>query len=144
MAVPAYVSAPLISPDTQKVLYLAPLGEAFDNLQLYFLDFEVGASIPVSSGNLGLESWNPDSARFVFNQLNDRTPMIALIGVDPGELTDTRNSFDIQWINTEFFLFTSIAANQTWELRQTFLGYPSVVVATTVSDSLVYDFTPKP
>ena len=143
VAIPAYVSAPLISPDTQKVIYLYAVGEALDQLELRLLDLTDGSQSALYTGSITLHNWNPDSDRFVFAQNFGTDFYIGQLGVPFDAIADASVRQNLEWISPDQFIFTS-GDYENRELRIEVLNEPSTVIAQPFGESFTFDFHPKP
>jgi hypothetical protein len=143
VAIPAYVSAPLISPDTQKALYLSAIGEAFDQLELRLLDLTNGSQTALYTGNINLHNWNPDSVRFAFSQDFGTDFYLGQVGTPAEQITDVTVTQNLAWLSPDQFIFTS-GEYENRELRLGTIGTPSTLIAQPFGESLSFDFHPKP
>jgi Tol biopolymer transport system component len=143
VSIPAYVSAPLISPDTLKVIFLAAAGEAFDQLELRFLDLTDGSQTALYAGNISLHNWNPDSVRFVFTQDFGADFYLGQMDTPPDNIADVPVNRNLAWLSVDQFIFTS-GDYENWELRIGARNMPSAIIAQPFGESFSFDFHPKP
>jgi Tol biopolymer transport system component len=99
VAVPAFASAPVISPDGSKVLYLGESGGE-DNLQVLQVDgLDTGYTF-AESGQVGIVNWSPDSTHFVYWLPQPATTYIAAVGEIAYNVSDTSPiAIAAQWID---------------------------------------------
>jgi Tol biopolymer transport system component len=143
VSIPAYNSAPLISPDTKMVIFLTAIGEAFDELELRVLNLTNGAQTPIYTGNISLHNWNPDSVHFVFSQDFGTEFYLGEIASPPNNLTDVPVRENLEWYTSEQFIFTS-GDNRNRGLRIGKLDKPSTIIANSLGEQFAFDFYPKP
>jgi len=143
VSVPAYVSAPLISPDTQKVVFLYAIGEAFDQFEIHLLDMTDESQTAFYTGNISLYNWNPDSIRFVFTQDFGKDFYIGQPDVTAELIGDVPVSKDLAWLSPDQFIYTS-GDSENRELRIGVLNESSTVIAQPIGESFSFDFYPKP
>jgi Tol biopolymer transport system component len=143
VSIPAYVSAPLISPDTRKIIFLFAPGEAFDQLDLQLLDLADGSQTDLYTGNISLYNWNPDSSQFVFTQ-DFGTDFYLGQKDSPAEaIADVSVTKDLAWLSVNRFIF----ASGEYENRELRIGSPkisSTVIAQPFGETFSFDFYPKP
>jgi hypothetical protein len=146
VSIPAYNSTPLISPDTKMVIYLAVVGEAFDELDLRVLNLTDGTQIPIYAGNISLHNWNPDSVRFVFSQDFGADFLVGETDSSPDNITnitDVPVSRNLEWLTPNQFIFTS-GDYENRELRIGGLDSPSTLITRPFGEQFTFDFYPKP
>jgi hypothetical protein len=137
---PAFLESPRISSDLEKLLYLFPAGETYENLELHWTDLNTLGEITYTSGNLRISGWTPDSSRFVYASVDGTHPQLGEIGLAPFALTDQPAARNITWIDDTRFLFLSGFMGAR-ELRVGTPGGPSDLIATLPDDFVGYDFT---
>jgi hypothetical protein len=143
VSIPAYVSPPQISPDTNKVVFLAAAGEAFDQLELRHLDLTDSSQTVLYAGNVNLHNWNPDSVRFVFSQDFGADFYLGQIDTPPNNIADVPVFQNLEWITAERFIFTS-GDYENRELRIGTHNNPSTIIARPFGETFTFDFYPKP
>jgi Tol biopolymer transport system component len=143
VSIPAYVDPPLISPDTNKVIFLAAAGEAFEQLELLHLDLADGSQTVLYVGNISLHNWNPDSVRFVFNQDFGADFYIGQMNTPPNNIADLPVFQNLEWSSVEQFIFTT-GDYENRELRIGTRKNPSTIIAQPFGEIFTFDFYPKP
>jgi Tol biopolymer transport system component len=143
VASPAYISIPLISPDTNKVIYLNVAGETFEQLELSLFDMTNGRGTTLYAGNLKLHNWNPDSVRFVFSQDFGTDFFVGKLDTPPDHIADVPVFQNLEWASIDQFIFTS-GDYENRELRLGTLNSPSTIIAKPFGESFSFDFHPKP
>ena len=143
VAAPAYVSAPLISPNTNKVIFLVPIGEAFDLFELWIHDLINGSQTTLYAGNISLHNWNPDSVRFVYSKDYGTEYFIGQMSTPPEIIGDVPVRKNLEWLTDETYIFTS-GEHEYWKLQLGTPGGVSVVIAQPFGELFTFDFYPKP
>ena len=132
ITVPAFQSAPRISPDALNVAYMSPNGT---NSELHLNGFNIGDELyslyPASQW--GVVGWAPDSNWFVYWADEPRSLWFGHIGSAAIPLTDTPHTENLRWIDITRILFTNDG-----ELRLGTPGGTSRVIDTDVISG--YDF----
>jgi hypothetical protein len=106
IAVPAFQSAPRISPDGLNVAYLSPNGT---NSDLHLNGFNIGDQLFSSypSYQWGLVGWAPDSNGFVYWIDDARSLWLGHIGSAAVPLADTPHMQGLRWVDISRILFTN-------------------------------------
>ncbi len=144
-----FISAPvfrghaLISPDTLKAIYAKPIGETFDQFELRHRDLTSGEDTIYTTMAFFLETWSPDSSRFVFMDATTQNLNLGSIGNLPTVATDGSLSFDLQWVSADRILFSDKPSEDGgFYLHLGAPGGASLVIAGPLDYPPVYDFAP--
>ena len=143
ISAPAYLSSPLISPDTEKIIYLDVAGETFEQLELIFLDLTTGDQNILYAGNIRLHNWNPNSNQFVFSQNFNTDFYLGQPDTPPQKIADFPIRQSFEWLDTEHYIFTS-GDVEFRELRIGKHNTPSIIIAQPFGELFSFDFFPKP
>jgi hypothetical protein len=137
---PVFSGSPMISPDLQKMVYLSPVGETYEELAIHWVDLTTATDSVPGAGTVRLFGWTPDSSRYVYGAPDGTGVKIHEFGFPPTTLSDQPRTSDIQWIDSNQFLFLSGKVG-LWELRLGTPGGVSTVIANPPDDFVTYDFT---
>ena len=132
---------PALSPDLAQLAYVRQVGDAAENrreLHIYQIDTG-GDTTYLTEAHLIFAAWAADSSRFAFTTGENNRPYLGQIGETPQALTDTPSAFQIQWVDSDRFLFVS-PSSPGFELRLGVIGSASALIATT-ENPLSFDFT---
>jgi hypothetical protein len=131
-AVPAFQSAPRISPDGLNVAYMSPNGTNSElHLNGFYFGDELYSYYPVNQW--GLVDWAPDSNGFVYWADDVRNLWFGHVGSAAVPLTDTLHVGNLHWIDIMRILFTNDG-----ELRLGTPGGSSTMIDTGVTSG--FDF----
>ena len=115
------VTAPLawaaLSPDLQKVAYLAPFGDASQNQrELRAAGVDGSVAVVFQKGQLAHESWAPDSSHIIFTDQEKNITYIQAAGGDKVALADGKVVDRLQWVDDARFLYL-VTAPSGWDLH---------------------------
>lgn len=132
-ALPAFQSAPRLSPDGLNVAYLSPNGT---DSELHLTGFYIGDELfsYYPTDQWGLVGWAPDSNGFVYWADDVRRLWFGHIGSAAVPLTDTPHVENLRWIDITHILFTNDS-----ELRLGAPGGASSVIDTGMTGG--FDFS---
>jgi hypothetical protein len=130
VAVPAYSSAPAISPDGNNVLYLASSGSDYTLQVRQIGGLDTGYTF-AESGRIGIVNWSPDSTRFIYWLPERSNTFIAAVGVVAYAVSDTSaNANPTDWIDNSRVIYISDGG----ELRIRLVEGASTLIDTGVTE----------
>jgi Tol biopolymer transport system component len=134
------------SPDLNRLAYLRKTGgEAPDAyLDLWISSADGSGTVKKETGQLAMQSWSPDSRRFIYGIGNPPRPM--LLGEASGGgtlLSDVRTAEQIRWLDAEHVIF--MVRNETsWKIHLSEIGGESRILVS-IPKALhhpMYEFVP--
>jgi dipeptidyl aminopeptidase/acylaminoacyl peptidase len=111
------------SPDLSRLTYLRKTGgDAPDAyLDLWITNADGSGAVKKETGQLVLQSWSPDSRRFIYGIGNPPRPMLGEASGDGILLSDIRSAEQIRWIDAERVIF--MVRNETsWNIHMSEVG----------------------
>ncbi len=141
VAGPVFQGAPAISPDTRKVIYVAPIGETFEQLELHVLDLETATNTTYLTGQFYFENWNPDSQRFVYTGASVQELFVGQVGQNATRATDQVNAFGPKWADSEKLIFYTNPSESNFYLNIGPIGGPSSVIGGPFAEPGRFDFS---
>jgi Tol biopolymer transport system component len=135
---------PNLSPDLQRVVYLQQSGESADNVRSLHISNVDGSDDQVytEAENLMLNSWAPDSLRFVFTLGETAQLMIGETGREARPADSLSAVTDLRWVDAERFLYITRSGGNA-DLRLWSINGEDVLVDRFAEGSgsfLSYDF----
>jgi hypothetical protein len=120
---------PLLSPDGQRVVFLAPAEGSPGPLNLSLAGAVGGSGIELYTNNGGtVDQWTPDSARFVYHEHNAAAAMLGTSGAPAVPLTDSLDVRSVLFAADGRAVFLSMVET-TWEVRYCLPTAPSRLIA---------------
>jgi hypothetical protein len=130
VAVPVFAASPLLSSDGTKVLYMAPDGSN-NTIQVRQFGGADSGYTYANSGQIGIDSWSPDSINFIYWLPQPSDTFIAAVGYRAYSVSDVGpDANDVQWIDSRRLAYLTSAG----ELRYRAVDGASVGIDTDVSD----------
>ncbi len=130
VAAPAFASAPVLSPDGNRVLYMAESGGNY-NLQVREVGGLETGYTSGPTGQIGVVNWSPDSIRFVYWLPQHSTTYIAAVGVIAFSVSDTSpTASSVRWIDDNRVIYIGDGG----ELRYRPLDGASTLIDSNVSE----------
>jgi len=138
-SVPFFQEAIRFSPDTSQIAYFVEVTPGAPSvLELHLSNADGSGDVIYVSGDLRFHGWSTDSVNFIYS-ISGLTPRVGRLGVTPSFLPGISFLGGVSWVDETHFLYTN-NPGVGWELWLRGLGTPGVLLASTIGDSIRYDF----
>ena len=129
-----------LSKDTSRVAYLVEITPgAPPTLDLHLANVDGSGDTVYATGPLGFFGWSTDGEYFIYSDAAPN-PKIGQYGGGSIPLPSATKLIDVSWVDGSRFFFQS-KNGANFEIRFGELGSPSIMIDSTPSNRISYDFT---
>jgi len=137
--VPFFHNAVTISPEMSKLAYLSMVTPGAPPIvDLHLANADGSGDIIYDSGDRYFEAWASDGEHFIFTE-GGYNPKIGRMGDPPLVITGINQMVNINWVDETRYLYLNRLSG-SWELWLRELGTPGLLIASSASDGIAYDF----
>ncbi len=136
---PFFGNEVMFSPDLTKLIYFQDDPAVMNSRHMHVANVDGSGDVLYHTGEIWLEGWAPDSARFVFALGDPLNLQLGQVGGGFIPLTDTPTAMNVAWIDNTRFLFAS-GGYGSWDVRLSPVGGPSFMVSPIMADIPQFDF----
>jgi hypothetical protein len=138
-SVPFFHSNVIISPDLNKISYLSMVTPGAPPIvDLHIANADGSGDVIYNSGDRYFEAWATDGEHFIFTEAGNN-PKIGRVGDPPLDITGVTRMVNINWVDETRYLYLNRLSG-SWELWLREMAIPGVLIASSASDGIGYDF----
>ena len=127
---PAFFSAPILSPEGNKVLYMAESGDSYI-IQVREIGGSDNGYLSGPKGDIGIVNWSPDSVHFVYWSPQRSNTFLGSVGEVGSNISDIGpNANVVEWIDDGHLIFIG----DSGELRYRFIEGASSLIDSNVTE----------